>query len=74
MHNITHVVHVDENPMTEHSMVFFRIPVLFATLNTFGRVLSIMFFLCLSFAGVTSLISNMELVAHTLEDFGGMLH
>ena len=31
----------------------------------------VLFFLCLSFAGVTSLISNIELMTHTLFDFGG---
>lgn len=51
-------------------LTFIWIPVLFSSLGTFGRVLSILFFLCLSCAGVTSLISNMELVCHTLEDFG----
>lgn len=51
-------------------LTFIWIPVLFSTLGTFGRVLSILFFTCLSFAGITSLISNMELVTHTLQDFG----
>ncbi|XP_060077714.1 uncharacterized sodium-dependent transporter YocR-like [Ylistrum balloti] len=51
-------------------LTFIWIPVLFSTLGAFGRVLAILFFLCLSCAGVTSLISNMELVCHTLEDFG----
>ncbi|OWF38829.1 uncharacterized protein LOC110465744 [Mizuhopecten yessoensis] len=51
-------------------LTFIWIPVLFSTLGTFGRVLAILFFFCLSCAGVTSLISNMELVCHTLEDFG----
>lgn len=51
-------------------LTFIWIPVLFATMGTFGQVLCVLFFLCLSFAGVTSLIANMELVCHTLEDFG----
>ena len=44
---------------------------LFSTIGTFGRVLCILFFACLSIAGVTSLVANMELVTHTLYDFGG---
>ncbi|XP_041361795.1 uncharacterized sodium-dependent transporter YocR-like [Gigantopelta aegis] len=51
-------------------LTFIWIPVLFSTIGTLGRVLSILFFLCLSMAGITSLISNMELVSHTLYDFG----
>ena len=45
-------------------------PVLFSTVGTFGRVLAVLFFLCLSFAGITSLMSNFELMTHTFQDFG----
>ena len=48
----------------------FRIPVLFETLGGFGRALAILFFICLSFAGISSLIGNMEMITHTLYDFG----
>ncbi|XP_071100229.1 uncharacterized sodium-dependent transporter YocR-like [Haliotis cracherodii] len=51
-------------------LTFIWIPVLFSSVGIFGRVLSILFFLTLSFAGVTSLISNIELFTHTLQDFG----
>ncbi|KAK3590468.1 hypothetical protein CHS0354_000334 [Potamilus streckersoni] len=51
-------------------ITFIWIPVLFESIGGFGRVLAILFFLCLSFAGITSLISNMELCTHTLYDFG----
>lgn len=43
---------------------------LFETIGTFGRVIAILFFLSLSFAGITSLMSNFELVTKTLQDFG----
>ncbi|XP_052765011.1 uncharacterized sodium-dependent transporter YhdH-like [Mya arenaria] len=51
-------------------LTFIWMPVLFETVGDFGRVLAIMFFLSLSFAGVTSLMSNFELATKTLEDFG----
>ncbi|KAK6187054.1 hypothetical protein SNE40_006302 [Patella caerulea] len=51
-------------------LTFIWIPVLFSSIGTFGRVLCVLFFICLSFAGVTSLISNLELTTHTLYDFG----
>lgn len=38
-----------------------------------GRVLCGFFFLCLSFAGVTSMIGYIELTARTIQDFGGRL-
>lgn len=52
-------------------LFMFRIPVLFSTIGTFGRILCVLFFACLSIAGVTSLVANMEMVTHTLYDFGG---
>lgn len=44
---------------------------LFSTIGTFGRILCVLFFACLSIAGVTSLVANVEMVTHTLYDFGG---
>ncbi|VDN14326.1 unnamed protein product [Dibothriocephalus latus] len=41
-----------------------------AKLGIFGRVLCGFFFLCLSFAGITSMISYIELTARTIQDFG----
>ncbi|XP_048729243.1 uncharacterized sodium-dependent transporter YhdH-like isoform X1 [Ostrea edulis] len=51
-------------------LTFIWIPVLFSTIGVFGRVLCVLFFACLSLAGVTSLLANMEMVTHTLYDFG----
>ncbi|KAK7091645.1 uncharacterized sodium-dependent transporter YocR-like [Littorina saxatilis] len=51
-------------------LTFIWIPVLFQTVGTFGHVLCVFFFLCLSFAGLTSLISNIEQMTLTLDDFG----
>ena len=45
-------------------------PVLLSGLGVFGRILCTFFFICLSFAGFTSLISNVELVTHTINDMG----
>ncbi|TGZ75212.1 hypothetical protein CRM22_000507 [Opisthorchis felineus] len=46
------------------------IPVLFAHVEGIGRVLCSLFFLCLSFAGVTSLIGHVQLTVITLKDLG----
>ncbi|XP_012935524.1 uncharacterized sodium-dependent transporter HI_0736, partial [Aplysia californica] len=51
-------------------LTFIWLPVLFQSVGVLGRVLACLFFLCLSFAGLTSLISNMELFSHTVTDFG----
>lgn len=40
-------------------------------LGIVGRILCAMFFLCLSFAGVSSMIAYIELTARTIQDFGG---
>ncbi|BHF72073.1 hypothetical protein SprV_0401513600 [Sparganum proliferum] len=45
-----------------------RIPVLYSTMGISGRVLCGLFFLCLSFAGLTTLISNMQLTMLTLKN------
>lgn len=44
---------------------------LMSRLGVAGRVLCGLFFLCLSFAGVTSMIGYIELTARTIQDFGG---
>ncbi|VDL91953.1 unnamed protein product [Schistocephalus solidus] len=51
-------------------LTFTWIPVLMAKMGVFGRVLCALFFLCLSFAGITSMISYIELTARTIQDFG----
>ncbi|XP_053383135.1 uncharacterized sodium-dependent transporter YhdH-like [Mercenaria mercenaria] len=51
-------------------LTFIWMPVLFETIGTFGRVMAVLFFLCLSFAGITSLMSNFELMTKTFTDFG----
>ena len=43
-------------------------PVLYEELKVPGRVLSCLFFLCLSLAGITSLVAMLELPVHTLEE------
>ncbi len=42
-----------------------------AKLGIMGRILCGLFFLCLSFAGVSSMIGYIELTARTIQDFGG---
>ncbi|XP_060592093.1 uncharacterized sodium-dependent transporter YocR-like [Ruditapes philippinarum] len=51
-------------------LTFIWMPVLFETIGSFGRVMAVLFFLCLSFAGITSLMSNLELMTKTFTDFG----
>ena len=49
--------------------IFSRMPVLYSELGIpAGRILSSLFFLCLSLAGVTSLVALLELPIHTLEE------
>ncbi|KAK6960043.1 sodium-dependent transporter, partial [Biomphalaria glabrata] len=50
-------------------LTFIWIPVLFESVGVFGRVLACLFFLCLSLAGLTSIIASFELFTHTLVDF-----
>lgn len=51
-------------------LTFIWMPVLFQSIGGFGRVMAVLFFLCLSFAGITSLMSNFELMTKTFQDFG----
>ncbi|XP_013385476.1 sodium-dependent dopamine transporter-like [Lingula anatina] len=52
-------------------LTFIWFPVLFRAAGLeFGRVLCVLFFLCLSFAGMSTLICNVELTTQTIEDFG----
>ena len=46
-----------------------RMPLLYGSL-TGGRFLTILFFLCISLAGLSSLIALLEQAVHVLEDFG----
>ncbi|KAL5109113.1 hypothetical protein TcWFU_006661 [Taenia crassiceps] len=55
-------------------LTFTWIPVLMSRLGIGGRVLCGFFFLCLSFAGVTSMIGYIELTARTIQDFGVKRH
>ncbi|KAF8561760.1 hypothetical protein P879_09443, partial [Paragonimus westermani] len=54
-------------------LTFTWIPVLFAYVGGIGRVLCALFFLCLSFAGITSLIGHVQLTVVTLKDLGCLL-
>lgn len=47
-------------------------PLLYGSI-TGGKFLAIIFFLCLTFAGLSSLISLMELPIHVMTDYGGMI-
>ena len=49
-------------------LIFSRMPVLYSELRIPGRILSCLFFLCLSLAGGTSLVALLELPIHTLEE------
>lgn len=50
---------------------FVRMPVLYEQLETSGRVLSSLFFLCLSLGGITSLLAMIELPVRTLQEMQG---
>ena len=50
---------------------FVRMPVLYDQLGTSGRVLSSLFFLCLSLGGITSLLAMIELPVRTLQEMQG---
>jgi len=54
-------------------LFFVRMPVLYERLGIPGRVLSSLFFLCLSLGGVSSLVAMIELPVHTLEEMRGVL-
>ena len=48
---------------------FSRMPLLYGSIDG-GRVLAVLFFICITLAGLSSLISILELCVHVLEDFG----
>eukprot|EP00731_Ephydatia_muelleri_P011023 Em0005g1609a len=50
-------------------ITFLWMPILFSGISG-GRFLAAIFFLCLTLAGLSSLISFVELLVHTLTDFG----
>ena len=50
-----------------------RMPVLFHKIPHIGRLLGVLFFLCLSLAGVSSLVATLELAVHNVEDMKGAL-
>lgn len=47
-------------------------PLLYGSLSG-GRVLAVLFFFCITLAGLSSLISILELCVHVLEDFGSKI-
>ena len=51
-------------------VLFVRMPLLYGSISG-GRVLAVLFFICITFAGITSLISSIERPVHVLSDFGG---
>ena len=46
-----------------------RMPLLYNDING-GRFLCALFFLCLTLAGISSLVSILEIAVHALNDFG----
>ncbi|TPP60355.1 Sodium dependent neurotransmitter transporter, partial [Fasciola gigantica] len=61
---------MQQNGPGSTGLTFTWIPVLFAYVGGFGRVLCVLFFLCLSFAGITSLIGHVQLTVITIKDLG----
>jgi SNF family Na+-dependent transporter len=48
-----------------------RLPVLLDAAGVFGRIIAIMFFLCLVCAALSSGIAMLEMMAHAIDDFDG---
>ncbi|VDD74022.1 unnamed protein product [Mesocestoides corti] len=68
---VPHIVAImKESGPGSTGLSFTWIPVLMSRLGIAGRILCGLFFLCLSFAGVTSMIGYIELTARTIQDFG----
>ncbi|KAL3309094.1 hypothetical protein Ciccas_012361 [Cichlidogyrus casuarinus] len=61
---------MQESGPASSGLTFTWIPVLFAKVGSFGRFLCPLFFLCLAFSGITSLISTVQFLALTVEDMG----
>lgn len=51
------------------SLIVLRIPLLYYDING-GRYIAILFFICVTLAGFSSLISLFEVCVHVLEDYG----
>ncbi|XP_065199404.1 uncharacterized sodium-dependent transporter YocR-like [Sycon ciliatum] len=60
---------LSSNGEANTGLTFIWIPTLYNLLPG-GRALAVFFFLCLVFAGLSSMVAQMELVIRTLEDFG----
>ncbi|VDL96564.1 unnamed protein product [Schistocephalus solidus] len=66
---LIYVIRLDASDVFNVNCAFsLRIPVLYSTMGVSGRVLCGLFFLCLSFAGLTTLISNLQLTMLTLKN------
>ncbi|TGZ70046.1 hypothetical protein CRM22_003410 [Opisthorchis felineus] len=52
-------------------LTFTWIPVLFSKVGILGRVLCALFFLCLTFAGISSLLANIQVYVLTAKEIGG---
>ncbi|KAF7258505.1 hypothetical protein EG68_04367 [Paragonimus skrjabini miyazakii] len=51
-------------------LTFTWIPVLFSRVGILGRVLSVLFFLCLTFAGISSLLATLQACVLVLKEIG----
>eukprot|EP00118_Oscarella_pearsei_P003316 m.13872 g.13872 ORF g.13872 m.13872 type:complete len:549 (+) comp25278_c0_seq2:3519-5165(+) len=70
-HDTAYVVSVlKDNGPANTGLTFIWMPLLYESVSVGGRVLAVLFFLSLSFAGLSSLIAMFELEARTLEDMG----
>ncbi|KER23160.1 hypothetical protein T265_08892 [Opisthorchis viverrini] len=54
-------------------LTFTWIPVLFSKVGILGRVLCALFFLCLTFAGISSLLANIQVYVLTAKEIGVVL-
>ncbi|VDO56875.1 unnamed protein product [Schistosoma margrebowiei] len=52
-------------------LTFIWFPVLFESLGVFGRIVCLLFFICLTVAGLSTTISDLEVYTMVLDDCGG---
>ncbi|XP_077989850.1 putative sodium-dependent transporter YhdH [Glandiceps talaboti] len=68
--NQTEIVHLLRySGEANTGLTFIWVPILYSTMHL-GRILAVVFFLALSFAGFSSIVSNIELMTKALVDLG----
>lgn len=63
---------IQDNGPANTGLTFIWMPLLYSSIDG-GRFLCALFFLCLTLAGISSLVSILEIAVHALNDFGSKL-